>query len=278
MAVGASAVAGLLAWRAAKTPEPLFPLPAAAPAHVEGQMSPAEIEADRQRNLTFERDQETAPFARSPGVARRQGDVLTLRAGDRDVASFTDAGYCDGFDQCARWRFRGVWRLGGRDYPWLTFFHGEGEETAYIIDATGRLFAAQGEPLASPDGRWLVVAYDDPDTQGAVTVFKAGASGLRLAAFSDVASCRAEAWKSGARLAMTCTDSDPMKGQRLLAADLVRGARGWRIEPRAELDAKTRHPLAQPTRPLVDVELTTSKDHGAPESDAYEVEKGYRRL
>jgi hypothetical protein len=66
MAVGASAVAGLLAWRAANTPEPIFPLPAAAPAHVEGQMSPAEIEADRQRNLAFERDQETAPFARWP--------------------------------------------------------------------------------------------------------------------------------------------------------------------------------------------------------------------
>ncbi|KRA76159.1 hypothetical protein ASD89_00035 [Caulobacter sp. Root656] len=280
IAIGMAAlVVGVaLSIRSAHQPPPVFPMPEAAPVSAGDAMSPAEIEADRRRNLAFERDQETAPFARWPGVARREGDVLIIRAGDRDAASFTDTGYCDGFDQCARWRFRGVWRLGGWDYPWLTFFHGEGEETAYIIDARGQLFAAQGEPLASPDGRWLVVAYDDPDTQGAVTVFEAGASGLRLAAFSDVASCRAEAWKSGARLAMICTDSDPMKGQRPLAADLVRGARGWRIEPSAELDAKTRQPLAQPTRPLVDVELTTSKDHGAPESDAYEVEKGYRRL
>ena len=278
MAVGAGAVAGLLAWRAANTPEPIFPLPAAAPAHVEGQMSPAEIEADRQRNLAFERDQETAPFARWPGVARRQGEVLTLRAGDRDVASFTDTGYCDGFDQCARWRFRGVWRLGGRDYPWLTFFHGEGEETAYIVDASGGLAAAQGDPSASPDGRWLVVAYDDPDTDGAVAVFEAGAQGLRLVATSDIAACRAGAWKSERRLAMTCTESSATQPQRLLAADLVRDALGWRITPTAELDGKTHQPLARPTRPLADTALTAVNDDGTPEDDSYEVEKGYRRL
>ena len=278
VAVGAAAVAGLLAWRAANTPEPIFPVPAAAPAHVEGQMSPAEIEADRQRNLAFERDQEAAPFARWPGVARRQGDVLTLRAGGRDVASFTDTGYCDGFDQCARWRFQGVWRLGGQDYPWLTFFHGEGEETAYIVDASGGLAAAQGDPSASPDGRWLVVAYVDPDTDGAVAVFEAGAQGLRLAATSDIAACRAGAWKSERRLAMTCMDSDPMKGQRWLAADLARDARGWRITPTAELDGKTQQPLARPTRPLADTALTAVNDDGTPEDDSYEVEKGYKRL
>lgn len=268
--------ATLAACGAPDAPAPVTARPAPAAAIDPNAMTPAEIEADRQQNLAFERDQETAPFSRWPGVARRQGDVLVVHVGGRDVASFTDTGYCDGFDQCGRWRFRGVWRLGGRDYPWLTFFHGEGEETAYLIDASGQLVGAMGEPSVSPDGRWLVVAYDDPDTEGAVTVYEAGPEGLRLAAARDVA-CQPQAWKGPARLAMTCTDSDPMKGQRLLAADLVPYDIGWRVEPSAELDAKTRKPLAKPTRPLAKVDVPAVKD-ASPEDVAYEVEKGYRRL
>jgi hypothetical protein len=241
-------------------------------------MSPAEIEADRRRNFEFKRDQETAPFARWPGVARREGDVLIIRADGRDVASFTDTGYCDGFDQCGRWRFQGVLRLGGRNYPWLTFFHGEFQKTAYIVGASGELFSAQGEPSASPDGRWLVVAYNEPDLGGSVAVFEAGPRGLRLVAASEAAVCRAESWKGDQRLTMTCTDSDATTPQRALSADLVRDEHGWRVEPRAELDGATGRPLAEPARPLVNIEIPAVKDEGAPEDDAYEVEKGYRRL
>ncbi|WP_156035532.1 hypothetical protein [Caulobacter sp. UNC358MFTsu5.1] len=269
--------ATLAACEAPDAPAPVPARPAPTAAIDPNAMTPAEIEADRQQNLAFERDQETAPFSRWPGVARRQGDVLVVHVGGRDVASFTDTGYCDGFDQCARWRFRGVWRLGGRDYPWLTFFHGEGEEMAYLVDAAGGLVSALGDPSASPDGRWLVIANEDPDSGGGVSVFEAGPRGLRLAAASDIAACRAGAWKDNGRLAVTCAESDPAKGERLVAADLVAGEVGWRIEPRAELDAKTRQPLARPSRPLVglDVPLILNEH---PADVAYEVEKGYRLL
>jgi hypothetical protein len=119
------------------------------------------------------------------------------------------------------------------------------------------------------------VAYDDPDTDGAVTVFEAGPSGLTLVAASDAA-CQAWDWTRDGRLTMTCTESDA-KGQRLLAADLVRRGAGWRIEPGAELDRQTRRRLDRPSKPLVDVEVPAVADDGS-EEETYEIEKGYRRL
>jgi len=276
-------LAGALAWHLANRPKPALPVEIVEPAS--GEMSAAEIEADRLKNLAFERDQETAPLARWSGVARREGDVLTIRLAGRDVASFTDSGYCDGFDQCARWRFRGVWHLGGRDYPWLTFFHGEGEEMAFFTDTSGALFGAAGEPSASPDGRWMVLAYNDPDMGGSVSVFEAAPGGLNLVADSDLAGCDAVEWEDDAHLAMICIDSDTSTGQRYMTAVLGKDERGWRITPRAELDPATKQPLAMPSRPLVGFELKAVDDTQAPpdlgqdEGDGnYLVEKGYKRL
>ncbi|CAN5509223.1 hypothetical protein BH10PSE3_BH10PSE3_27590 [soil metagenome] len=279
VAAGALAMGVAMSVRLANQPPPAFSPSAAKSGDVPA--SPADPDgptrAELRESLKEGREQETAPMAQWPGVARREGDVLTIASDGHDLASFTDANYCDGFDQCSRWRFQGVWRLGGRDYPWLSFFHGEGWEMAYMIGESGELVGAQGEPSASPDGRWLVVAYDDPDTGGAVTVFEPGPRGLRSVAFSDLVACRAGAWKSDTRLEMTCTDSGE-KDQRSLAVDLVRDSRGWRIKPRAELDAKTRLPLARPTRPLRDVDVPSVVSDRSGLEDTYEVEKGYRRL
>jgi len=273
---------GTLAWHLATRPQPTRPIAMVEPPS--GEMSAAEIEADRLKNLALDRDQETAPLASWSAMARREGDALIIRMAGHDVASFTDSGYCDGFDQCARWRFRGVWHLGGRDYPWLTFFHGEGEEMAYFIDASGALFGAAGEPSASPDGRLMVLAYNDPDLGGSVSVFEAGPGGLNLVADSDLAGCDAVEWEDAGHLAMTCIDSDTSTGQRYMTAVLFRDEGGWRITPRGELDPATKQLLAKPTRALVGFDLKAVADTPATHQgqkdtvDPYFVEKGYKRL
>jgi hypothetical protein len=233
--------------------------------------------AELRESLAKGREAEAAPMARWPSVARRDGDVLTIAVGGRSVASFKDGGECDGFDQCSRWRFQGVWSLGGKTYPWLTFFNGEGEETAYLVDGPGRLVGAQGLPSASPDGRWLVVAFNDPDTEGGLTIFEAGPTGLVMVADAPARlGCQAGEWHDAARLALTCMDAKSLR-QRWLKANLVLRDGAWSVRPIAELDPVTKAPLARPFEPLVEIPTLTNVQEGDGDY-AYESGKGYRRL
>jgi hypothetical protein len=275
---GALAVAVALSVRLANQPPPAFPLP---PSPV-GDAAPADpadpggpTKAELRESLEEGREAEAAPMARWPGVARREGDVLTIAADSRDLAGFTDAGYCDGFDQCSRWRFQGVMTLGGKAYPWLTLFQGEGEETAYLVTPGGGLIGAVGEPVASPDGRWLVVAFDDDDWGGGTTLFEVRPEGPVLVAGSDLA-CRAGDWPAGGRLSLICTLDDG-KALRRVKAQLVGGEAGWRVRPTAELDPAGKKVLARPTAPLVEIAIPALKAENDGRAD-YEAGKGYRKL
>ena len=276
---GALAVGVALSVRLASQPPPTFPLPP-----VTADSAPADpadpggaTKAELRDSLKEGRELEVAPMARWPGVARRQGDVLTITADGRDLASFTDADYCDGFDQCSRWRFQGVMTLGGKAYPWLTLFHGEGEETAYLVAPSGGLIGAVGEPVVSPDGRWLVVAYDDDDWGGGLTIFEVRPKGPVLVAGSDLA-CRADAWSADGRLTLVCM-IESEKASRHVKAQLVRSHAGWRVRPIAELDPTRREIVIKPTAPLTEIAIPALEDEGDSDvAPTYETLKGYRKL
>jgi hypothetical protein len=269
--VGALAVAAALSVRLANQPPPAFPLPPL-PVGDATPDNPADpggpTKAELASSLNEGREAESAPMAHWPGVARREGDVLTIAAGGRDLASFTDANYCDGFDECSCWRFQGVMTLGGKAYPWLTFFHGEGWEIAYLVTPTGELIGAPGDPVVSPDGRWLVVAFNDPDMAGGVSIFEVRPQGPVLVASGDLG-CEAKAWTVNDRLPLTCVVND-QKAQRWMSAELVQRGGVWRVRPVAELDASTKKPLSRQAAtlaaPLVEAEvpLADAEDEGTP--------------
>lgn len=280
LAVGAGtlAVGVFLTIRLASQPPPLFPLSAipqgdAAPAYPNDPGGPTN--AELQANLKEGREQEAAPMARWPGVARREGDVLTIALAGHDLASFTDGGYCDGFDQCSHWRFQGVMTLGGKAYPWLTLFHGEGSEIAYLVTPRGDLIGASGEPVASPDGRWLVMAFDDVDMGGGMTIFEVRPDGPVAVADSDLG-CAPGAWTAEG-LSLTCSIAGERE-YRWVKARLVGGQAGWRVRPTAELDATRKRVLAKPTAPLTEIAVTAVDEKGDGADAAYEIGKGYRKL
>lgn len=200
---------------------------------------------------------------------------MTIAADGRDLASFTDGGYCDGFDQCSHWRFRGVMTLGGKAYPWLTLFHGEGSEIAYLVTPRGDLIGASGEPVASPDGRWLTIAFDDVDMGGGMTIFEVRPEGPVAVADSDLG-CAAGAWTADG-LSLTCSIPGE-KSFRWVRARLVRGSSGWRILPTAELDETRKQVLAKPTAPLAAIAVSAVEDRGDDAGATYEIGKGYRKL
>lgn len=275
---GTLAVGVFLTIRLASQPPPLFPLPAipqgdAAPAYPEDPGGPTN--AELQASLKEGREEEAAPMARWPGVARRAGDVLTIAADGHDLASFTDAGYCDGFDQCSRWRFGGVMILGGKPYPWLTLFQGEGWDIAYFVTPGGELIGAAGDPIVSSDGRWMVVAYDDGDMGGGMTIFEVRPEGPVQVAETDLA-CTAGAWTADG-LSLTCSIPGE-RNFRWVRARLVRGSSGWRILPTAELDETRKQVLAKPTAPLSAIAVSAVEDRGDDAGATYEIGKGYRKL
>lgn len=283
--VGVLVVAVILGVRLANQPPPIFPLPPLADGAVPADpVDPGGLTAEELReNLNEGREAEAAPLARWPGVARREGDILTIAADGRDLASFTDAGYCDGFDQCSHWRFQGVMTLRGRTYPWLTLFQGEGSEIAYLVMPGGDLIGAAGEPAVSPDGRWLVVTYDEGDMGGGMTIFEVRPRGLvRVADSGDsYLGCEAGAWTAEG-LSLTCSVAAE-KDYRLLSARLVRRQTGWSVAPTAELDATRKQVLAKPTVPLTEIAISAVDDKAAEGGDdgasaAYEIGKGYRKL
>jgi hypothetical protein len=277
---GALAVGLALSIRLANQPPPDFPPPAnladVLPAYPADPGGPTK--AELASSLRDGREAEAAPMSRWPGVARREGDALTIAVNGRDLARFTDSGYCDGFDQCSRWRFQGVMTLGGKAYPWLTFFHGEGWETAYLVTSGGELIGAMGDPVVSPDGRWLVVAFNDPDVGGGVRIFEVRPEGPVLVAGSDLG-CEAKGWPDGGNLSLACLAEPQGVVPRWLSAELVRGESGWRVRPLGELDPVHKKSLVKPTASLTEIAIPALED----EEDggvglAYEVSKGYRKL
>ncbi|PXA79493.1 hypothetical protein DMC25_21705 [Caulobacter sp. D4A] len=217
-------------------------------------------------NLDQGRPEEASVLAQFPDLARREGDALFVRGprGPRgDVASFSDSGFCDGFDQCARWRMAGVVTVGGERLPHLTFTHGEGELLSLLIGADGRPRVADvGTPSGSPDGAWLVFG-NESDDGGGVTVYRADGADLVPTA-SKGASCRPQSWQDATRLRMSCLVG-PIGEARRVEVILARAKDGgWSlIYP----DGK-REPL--------DAIATEDGEPG----DFYEgwSEKGYRRL
>jgi len=277
MGLGVLVVGVILSVRLANQPPPIFPLPpltgGSVPADPADPQGPTVDEL--RENLKDGREAEAAPMARWPGVARREGDVLTIAAGGRDLASFTDGGYCDGFDQCSHWRFQGVMTLGGKAYPWLTLFHGEGSEIAYLVTPRGDLIGASGEPVASPDGRWLTIAFDDVDMGGGMTIFEVRPEGPVAVADSDLG-CAAGAWTADG-LSLTCSIPGE-RSFRWVRARLVRDSSGWRILPTAELDETRKQVLAKPTAPLSAIAVSAVEDRGDDAGATYEIGKGYRKL
>lgn len=277
---GALAVAVALSVRLARQPPPIFPLPpltnGAIPADTPEPGGPT---ADELReNLKEGREAEAAPLAQWPGVARREGDVLTIAAGGRDLASFTDGGYCDGFDQCSHWRFQGVMTLGGKAYPWLTLFQGEGSDIAYLVTPGGDLIGAAGQPAVSPDRRWLVVTFDEGDMGGGMTIFEVRPQGpVRVADSGDGdLGCEPGKWTAEG-LSLTCSLAAE-KDYRWVRARLVRDQAGWRVVQTAELDATRKHVLAKPMAPLTEIAIPAVDDKVGDVGAAYEIGKGYRKL
>ncbi|MBI1686540.1 hypothetical protein [Caulobacter hibisci] len=238
-------------------------------AHSRPQLSPADLEDQKAyaqalaENMAQGRAEEAKLLAQFPDLARRAGDVLFVRGPRGDVASFTDSGFCDGFDQCARWRLAGVVAVGGERLPHLTFTHGEGEAMSVLIGADGRLRVADvGLPLASPDGVWLVFG-NESDDGGGVTLYRADGADLVPVA-SKGASCSPQAWLASDRLRMSCI-VDPVGGGRHVEASLARETG----------DAWTLSYAGGAREPLSAIE-TEEGDPG----DFFEgwSEKGYRRL
>ncbi|MFT4254111.1 MAG: hypothetical protein QM608_16710 [Caulobacter sp.] len=214
-------------------------------------------------NLDQGRAEEAGVLARFADLARREGDALFVRGPRGDVASFSDSGFCDGFDQCARWRMAGVVVVGHERLPHLTFTHGEGELVSLLIGADGRPRVGDvGTPSGSPDGAWLVFG-NESDDGGGVTVYRADGADL-VPVVSKGVSCRPRGWLAGTRLRMSCLVG-PVGEARRAEAVLARAADGgWSlIFP----DGK-REPLD-----------AIATEDGEP-ADFYEgwSEKGYRRL
>ena len=104
------------------------------------------------------RTEEAAAIATHDGLARRRDDFLFISQNGGDTARFRDLGYCDGFDQCSRWRFKGVLRDGKHVYPLVTLFGGPGQNRAYLVAPSGVVFRVNDRLVPSPDGKVLVVA------------------------------------------------------------------------------------------------------------------------
>ena len=108
------------------------------------------------------RAEEAAAITAQPGLARRRDDFLFISQNGGDTARFRDLGYCDGFDQCSRWRFKGVLRDGKHAYPLVTLFSGPGQDRAYLVAPTGVIFRVQDRLVPSDDGKALVAAGGAP--------------------------------------------------------------------------------------------------------------------
>jgi hypothetical protein len=220
-----------------------------------GDQARAEEARILRESLEDGRGEEAKALASFKGLARREGDVLILSGPRGDIASFTDAELCEGFDNCSRWRFLGEFPVGARRYPFVSFYHGEGDPMPMLVDARGEFVAfGQGAPSASPDGRWLVIGGWDAYT-GNLSIFSVEPSGMTLVADSDD-SCQPDRWLDATRLQLTCE----FEAGKTAKAVLVRGA-DWRIE------SEGRKPTVIPaTKPDVDDE------------PSYYESKGYRRL
>lgn len=233
----------------------------------ENAVSEVESQGDYARalreNMDLGRAEEARILARFPDLARRAGDVLFVRGPRGDVASFADSGFCDGFDQCARWRMKGVVAVGREKLAHLTFTHGEGEASSLLIGADGRPRVADvGLPLASPDGAWLVFGSESDDG-GGVSVYQAGGAGL-LPTASKGAPCSPRAWSGADRLRMSCLVG-PVGGARRVDAVLAREAGGdWTLS----YAGGAREPLS------------AAATEGGDPGDFFEgwSEQGYRRI
>lgn len=256
---GSLAVAGGLAVRRERA------LAAEGPAYVpapseEYALVFAEMAIDEKRllreSLGAGREAEARRIAATPGLARREGDVLFIRHDWRDVASFADdANLCEGFDNCSRWRFLGELALGPHRYPYVSFFHGEGDEITLLVDGRGELVVlGQGFPSASPDGRWLVMAGHD-DYGSNLSVFAVGPDGLKFVASSEEA-CQPARWLAHDRLEMVCEFQAGESARAMLVHD-----RGWRLD-------------APPDAPRPVPAVKSEADDGV----GYFGRKGYRRL
>jgi len=138
-------------------------------AHGLGPHKAAAEEALARRDRTFGRDLEHRVLVGHDDQVRRRGDFLFISRRGADIARFRDLGYCDGFDQCSRWRFIGVLKDGRRREPVVSLFAGAtGVEKLYRVAADGRIFVLESRP-ALQEG-WLIQASGpDPSAKTPAT-------------------------------------------------------------------------------------------------------------
>jgi hypothetical protein len=222
---------------------------------------------------------EIRALARYPEIASRDQQTLSIRQAGEAVARFRDSGVCAGQRTCERWTFGGVARAGGRPYPWVRLFTGEGASATFLIDPQGALWEGRGAISVAPDEATVVIA--DPGaatTRGSVSVFAADSAGLHAAGTVE-ADCQALVWRDARRLAMHC-EAASASASRLLTAELRPGPRaGWVLAQTGEIDPATLEPLARPNAPLVTTRLPADAEPALEdEQDVAARLTGYQQL
>ena len=242
--------------------------------------------ADQVLGLKASRAEEATAIKAAPGIASRDGNVLTILAGGKPVARFTDNGFthCEGYDTCSLWSFEGSITLAGPSgtkviYADVVQENGEIARNVLVApDGTTTWFVSN--ILPSPDGHYLAAGdTSDVESDGSFEITDWTSAGHSTKLTFD-AECEPRHWLSATRLSLFCSRND--SDQYTLATVSQVNATTWRLTETDEVTENEKPVMASTLKlKAVDAVPTVNKPQTAKEvadSAAYDKTAGYERL
>ncbi len=238
------------------------------------------------------RQEEAAVIRHFPGVAHRDGDVLTISRGGHPVARFADSGiqHCDGMGTCNVWRFLGLITLqtapGRREaYAELRYLDGEGD-SFLLIGENGEAAWLDEKPLVSPDGRYVATGETEGLDDASLTITDWASPGHRTqAAFKSP--CEPVKWFDAQTFRVICSRTDGTGTYKFdydLGTVRQTGPDSWQLKQTDIVDDYlTRKPAVDPGfKPQSETAAFAIKPEKSAkeqaDDDAYDRQIGYEKL
>ena len=232
------------------------------------------------------RKDEAPTLKAHPDVARRTGDVLTISFHGKAVASFNDLWKdCEGYETCSLWAFDGLISLTpapGKRETYVVVMHEQGEGRQYgLISRSGDITWLDDYPVASPDGRYVVIGEAEGEGDGFLSVIDWTSAGHRSSADFAQTACDPGKWQ-GTTLKLVCSD-ESVKSYFALADLRQSAVDTFTLRETSAADSQTRAPIHDPAFHQKEVSARimapapqTAKEKA--DDDAYYINAGYKRL
>ncbi len=236
--------------------------------------------------LNDRRGAEAPVLSAQSDVAKREGDVLTIRIDNNPAARFTDQRnlYCEGNDTCSVWTYAGTVTLGdghGRKlpYPLLSQYNGEAT-SAVVVDRNGRIIWLDEKPVVSPSGQYLAAADAEGYSDGTLRIRDWFSPGHGAIVSFAGESCTPLKWTAATTLAAECGRNEG-KALHRMPATVTMDHGHWRlvevVAPAAPRKGRTKA-KAQQTKVIDGKADAPPSQQQRADNDAYDRNSGYLRL